>query len=124
VYALAFAADGTLASAGDDGTVRLWNRRWGSWRPRARRILSRLTSTSARLHAQGPVSAVAFSPDCDRLAAVSGDSIALWDIASRTPLSLARTGIDISALAWSPNTIALAMGTAVAVFDVSSPGVR
>ncbi|MEV3987574.1 helix-turn-helix domain-containing protein [Streptomyces sp. NPDC049837] len=71
VNAVAFApGGGLLASAGSDGTVRLW------------RVADRRTVTTFTL--PGRVRAVAFSPDGRRLAATSTEGpVRLWDTAAR-----------------------------------------
>jgi len=67
VRALAFAPDGTLLSAGDDGITRLWDA--GTGRERA-----------AFDWKVGPVSVAAFAPD-GSLAAVGGtDGLVVWDV--------------------------------------------
>ena len=73
VYGAAFAPDGyTLATCGEDGTVRLWN-----------------VTDSAHPHPWGPpvdigggaVHAVAFSPDSRTLATADGDgTVRLWNV--------------------------------------------
>ena len=74
--AVALSPDGTtLASAGWDGTVRLWN-------PATRTQLGRLTGHNER------VTAVAFSPDGKTLASAGWDGTArLWNLATRKQLS-------------------------------------
>ena len=64
---MAFSPDGrTLATGGDDATIKLWN------------LASRQQTASLRGHT-GPVNALAFSQDGKLLASCSGDGTArLW----------------------------------------------
>jgi WD40 repeat protein/transcriptional regulator with XRE-family HTH domain len=101
VFAVAFSSGGTLlASAGADGTVRLWNTATGH-------PVATLHATSARYGVHG----VAFSPDGRLLASADGDgTVRLWNTANRQPIrkilhasgrTTARYGVR--AVAFSPD---------------------
>ena len=110
VFAVAFSRSGKLlATAGADGTVRLWNPATGH-------------AVGAPIHASARhgVHGLAFSPNRTLLATADGDgTVRLWNTATRRPVgaplhasgrSTARYGVR--AVAFSPDSTLLATGGA------------
>jgi hypothetical protein len=90
VYAVAFGPGGrTLASAGGDTKVRLWD-------VRTHKQLGRpLTGHS------GPINGLAFSPDGRMLASAGGDTkVRLWDVRTHKQLGRSLTGHTYAVHGW------------------------
>ncbi len=113
VFSIAFSPTGTvLATAGQDGTVRLWDAAGGA----PLRVL--------RGH-ENEVTSVAFSPDGMTVASGSEDTtVRLWEVASGKATRVLRGHRDhVQAIAFSPDGGLLASGsrdTTVRLWDVAS----
>lgn len=111
VYGLAFSPvdDTTLASAGADGTIRLWN-------------VSAGRETAVFKEHKASVMAIAFSPDGQRLASASYDgTVRVWKVGGGSKaLSVATGDKPVLTVAWSPDgasVIAGGMGHAIRFLD-------
>src|SRR5207302_138837 len=112
--AVAFAPNGKVATAGADGTVRIWD-----------------PSTGVQLHKlqqPGKAVGVAFSPDGKSLAATSaglGGTLVLWDVATGKELWRSwQKMLAGSAVAFSPDGKVVVAGFADALFAFQSSSGR
>ena len=114
VNAIRFAPDATLASAGDDHTLRLWNPETGA-------------QLGALNHPSGVVD-LAFSPDGDRIVTSGSDNIVrLWDRHEGRELAELNQASNPFRLAISPDAQWLAAGDSdntVVVWNLSTRGVH
>jgi len=92
-----YSPDGTwLASAGNDGTVRLWDSMTGE-------------STAVLTGHADRVNALAVSPDGDWLATVvPGGEIQVWNVHDLSLATLVRTDDELTGCAWAGRTPVLA----------------
>src|SRR5215213_3984117 len=112
IRALAFSPDGTtLASAGDDHTIRLWDPITGA--PRGAPIIT----------GHDAVWELAYHPDGQRLAASGLDRITFWDLATGTqvgPEIVPSQGV-FTPVAFSPFGTLLASGTSEGTIELWDP---
>ncbi|BEL06152.1 hypothetical protein Q0Z83_043430 [Actinoplanes sichuanensis] len=96
VIGAAYSPDGTLvATTGDDGTIRVWQRSG----PHTLRPGPRVLPAGAQA-VHSPV----FSPDGRRIAAAGFDGdVIVWDLSRQNPVRLSGHGRRISAVAFSPD---------------------
>jgi WD40 repeat protein len=100
VRGVAFSGDGTtLASAGVDGILRLWD-------------LGQLRERFSMAIPRGPEAAVAFSPDSQRIATASGErAVTIWDVKTGQEIATLTGPENIGrCVAFSPNGDFLAAG--------------
>lgn len=96
VLAVAYSPDGrTVASAGDDGTVRLWRSAAPDrWRPDPRVLR----------HGDTALNGLAFSPDGRSLVVGGADGVVtVWDVAGGAPVVLRGHPDVVHAVAFSPD---------------------
>ena len=113
VQSVALSANGkTLATGGEDGTVRLWD------------VAGRRPLGEPLAGHEGQVNSLAFSPDGETLASAGDDgTVRLWDVAGRRQLGEPLAGHEgsVGTVAFSPNgeTLASTDNRGVRLWDVA-----
>lgn len=107
IIAAALSPEGTLLAIGNqDGALTLWPITDGALAATPARVLAGYTAPDTW------ATAVTYHPDGDRLAAASGEVVAIWDAVSGERLrTLDNPGEPITALAWSPGGRRIAGGS-------------
>ncbi len=110
VFSIAFSPDGTLATTGNDGTVRLWD------------IAKKENTTTLEMFT---ATAIAFSPDGKIVASgAKGDHrVRLWDVSTGEIISVIEGSNSVRSMAFSPDGKILATASGdgkVRLWDVAT----
>ena len=105
-----------LATAGEDGCVRIWSTYDGQ-------------PVGAAMEHEAPVRRVAFSPDSNRVVSISDDRLArVWDAAGGQPLtppiSLGSAGFDAEFTPDGTAVVTVSNGDVIGLWDAQTGGAR